>query len=61
MAGAAATAGATVTGCRVDCHFISSAPPSAPAATNSPICNGFMLLSSLLVLDEAGVLSVSAL
>src|SRR5205085_2007121 len=30
-------------GCRADCHFINSAPPSAPAATNNPICNGFML------------------
>ena len=32
---------------RVDCHFITSAPPSAPAATNSPICNGFMLQFSV--------------
>ena len=30
-------------GCRADCHLITSAPPSAPTATNNPICNGFML------------------
>jgi hypothetical protein len=39
---------AAALGCRVDCHFITSAPPSAPTATNSPICNGFMLQFSVI-------------
>jgi hypothetical protein len=47
MAGAVAVTTPAL-GCRADCHFINSAPPSAPAATNNPICNGFMLQFSVL-------------